>query len=164
MYVDNENRRIPQYHTPTPARPVQVIHQRVLTPPPPASEIWYSGPMQQTNSGIGYIQQQPVIIHDQGYFPQILPRNPGPNYVEVFPNVAHHPPLNPFMPVSSVYRPYPIETIEPRIYHEPEPNVVTRAYTKFPPGRYEPMTNTTFVNPQPLRGPPVYHIRTGVNN
>jgi hypothetical protein len=116
--------------------------------------------MRQTNSGIGYIQQQPVVIHDQGYYPQILPRNPGAQYVEVFPNVAHHPPLNSFMPVSSVYRPYPMEPIEHRIYNEPEP----RVYTKFPPGRYEPMTNTTFLNPQPLRGPPVYHIRTDVNN
>jgi hypothetical protein len=160
VYVDNENRRIPQYHTPIPARPVQVIHQRVLTPPPPASDIWYSGPIPQTNSGIGYIQQQPVIVHDQGYYPQIPLTNPGPHYVEVYPNAPHYPPLDPFMPVSSVYRPYPMEPIEHRIYNEPEP----RVYTKFPPGRYEPMTNTTFLNPQPLRGPPVYHIRTDVNN
>lgn len=164
VYVDKENPVIPQYTTSIPTRAVHVIAQ---TPPPPASDIWYSGPRRQINSGIEVLRQQPRIAQQIHYQPS--PRNPpGPQYVQVLPNLTRHASLN-AAPVSRGYpvdanrKQYRLEPLPRKIYTEPEPTVLRKVYQKLPPGRHEPVMHRTFITPQPIKEPPVYHIRSSGN-
>ncbi|UJR33588.1 hypothetical protein I4U23_021025 [Adineta vaga] len=147
----------PQYSSPMPGRPVRVVHQYAQTPPPPTSQIVYTGPRRKINSGVPVLQQQPRIGREAVYYQPGVPNNLGPQYVKV-PRVYQ---------IEGNRRQQRLEPLERRALVQPQPQpqatVIRRVYKKLPPGKYDSLSSRSFaVSPQPpppVQEPVVYHIR-----